>query len=257
MVLIVLAEQELMSSHTATPNHSAQRSTAADRDDAAIRPCLAAAILLGLAIAAPIHSAGADATRPVRSMIEIRQEGVVMQNFDLSCGAAALATILTYQYGDPVPEREIARELIRRKEYIENPDLVRYRQGFSLADLKRYVDGRGYEGIGYGQLELADLIELAPILVPVSVFGYNHFVVFRGIRGGRVVLADPAYGNRVMRVDRFERAWLTFPELGKVGFVIATRDGTQLPNRLSPKRTDLMRPSDALLRSVVPFSGPG
>lgn len=191
----------------------------------------------------------------MRSMLEMRQDGVVMQKFDLSCGAAALATILTYQYGDPVPEREIARELIRRREYIDNPDLIRIREGFSLADLKRYVDARGYEGIGYGQLEFGDLVDLAPVLVPVNVNGYNHFVVFRGVQGDRVLLADPAYGNRVMRVDRFKNAWLDSPEFGRVGFVVATGDGTQHRNRLAPRPDHFMRPSDATLRAVLPFSG--
>ena len=79
-----------------------------------------------------------------------------------------------------MPEREIAEELISRKEYVSNPDLVRLRQGFSLLDLKRFVDGRGYQGIGYGRLELEDLDDNAPIITPVSFHGYPHFVVYRG-----------------------------------------------------------------------------
>ena len=38
----------------------------------------------------------------------MRHDNVVVQEWDLSCGAAALATILNYQYDDPVSEREIA-----------------------------------------------------------------------------------------------------------------------------------------------------
>ena len=45
----------------------------------------------------------------------MRRDRVVVQKWDLSCGAAALATILTYQHGDPVPEREIATGLIQRE----------------------------------------------------------------------------------------------------------------------------------------------
>lgn len=59
------------------------------------------------------------------------------------------------------------------------------RQGFSLLDLKRYIDQRVYEGIGYARLTLQDLIERTPIMVPIKFNGYNHFVVFRGILGGR------------------------------------------------------------------------
>ena len=51
---------------------------------------------------------------PVKSLLEMRRDRVVVQKWDLSCGAAALATLLNYQHGDPVPEREIAKVLIQR-----------------------------------------------------------------------------------------------------------------------------------------------
>ncbi|MDQ3774192.1 MAG: cysteine peptidase family C39 domain-containing protein [Pseudomonadota bacterium] len=176
---------------------------------------------------------------PVKSLLEMRQERVVVQKWDLSCGAAALATLLNYQHGDLVPEREIARVLIQRQEYVANPSLVRG-QGFSLLDLKQYVDKRGYEGIGYGGLTLQDLIEHAPIMVPVNLHGYNHFVVFRGRRADWVLMADPAWGNRTLRVEKFEEAWIDYPEIGKVGFVVARHDGIKPPNRLAPRASDFV-----------------
>jgi predicted double-glycine peptidase len=170
----------------------------------------------------------------------MRHDRVVVQQWDLSCGAAALATILNYQHGDPVSEREVAKGLIRRAAYVANPALVQVRHGFSLLDLKRYVDGRGYAGIGYGRLGLDDLIERAPIMVPIGVKGYNHFVVFRGARGNRVLLADPAFGSRTMLAERFEEAWLGYPEFGKVGFVVARQDGPVPPNGLAPRASDFV-----------------
>jgi predicted double-glycine peptidase len=118
--------------------------------------------------------------------------------------------------------------------------LVRARHGFSLLDLKRYVEQRGYQGIGYGKLTLEDLIQRAPVMVPVRLHGYNHFVVFRGSLGNRVLLADPAFGNRTMLAAKFEDAWLDYPEFGKVGFVVARADGTAPPNRLAPRPTDFV-----------------
>jgi predicted double-glycine peptidase len=178
--------------------------------------------------------------QPVRSLLEIRQERVVVQEWDLSCGAAALATVLNYQHDDPVSEREIALGLMHRTEYLEDPTLVLQRLGFSLLDLKRYVEGRGYAGIGYGQLELTDLIERAPVIVPVNLNGYNHFVVLRGMRGNRILVADPAWGNRTLTLDEFEDAWLTYPEFGRVGFVVAQKDGTLPSNRLAPRPDDFV-----------------
>jgi len=197
----------------------------------------AAAAAGWLGLAPPARAAD---VRPVTSLLELRQDRVVVQQWDLSCGAAALATLLRYQHGDPVSEKEIAKGLIKRKEYLENPDLLQAQLGFSLLDLKRYVDGRGYRGLGYGNLTLEDLVRWAPILVPIGHQGYDHFVIFRGIYGNRVLLADPAWGNRTMLIDQFEDAWLDHPELGKVGFVIARRDGARPPNRLAPRPSDFL-----------------
>lgn len=171
----------------------------------------------------------------VRSLLEMRHDRVVVQEWDLSCGAAALATILNFQHNDKVDEREIAIGLMGREEYVANPALVQIRQGFSLLDLKRFVDSRGYEGIGYGKLTVEDLIERAPIMVPIDTNGYNHFVVFRGIVGNRVLLADPAWGNRTMTIEKFKKKWLDYPEFGHVGFVLAAREGEAGRNALAPR----------------------
>jgi predicted double-glycine peptidase len=188
--------------------------------------------------------------RAVKSLLEMRRENVVVQSFDLSCGAAALATLLTFQHGDPVTEKEIAEQLIRDPEYLADPLLVRERQGFSLLDLKRYVEQRDYLGIAYGRLELGDLTDLAPLLVAIRTHGYNHFVVFRGTIGNRVALADPAFGNRSMPIETFREAWLDSPEFGKVGFLVKRRDGANPPNRLTPHIFDLTAPPSVLLRTM-------
>lgn len=194
-------------------------------------------VLVATALPAPVL---ADGQGPVKSLLEMRRDRVVVQQWDLSCGAAALATLLNYQHGDPVSEREIAKGLIEREEYLEEPLLVRARQGFSLLDLKRYVEKRGYRGIGYGQLTLEDLIERAPVIVPVRFHGYNHFVVFRGALGSRVLLADPAFGNHTMLAEKFEVAWLDYAQFGKVGFVVAQADDAASVNRLAPRPTDFV-----------------
>jgi ABC-type bacteriocin/lantibiotic exporter with double-glycine peptidase domain len=82
------------------------------------------------------------------------------------------------------------------------------------------------------------LIAKAPLIVPVRLRGYPHFVVFRGILGNRVLLADPAFGNRTMTVDRFERAWLVYPQLGRIGFAVARYDGVSSINELVPRADD-------------------
>jgi uncharacterized protein len=186
--------------------------------------------------------AALGAEEPVRSLREIRQENVVVQQWDTSCGAASLATLLRYQHGLAVSEKEIAEAMLRRSD----PLKVKLRGGFSLLDLKRYADGQGLEGVGYMNVGLDDLVDMAPAIVPVVVRGYPHFVVVRGKVLDKVLIADPAFGNRTMDVRSFQKAWQ-----GGIGFVVRRRDGKPPPNELTERPTDTLRPSDAAIRSAL------
>jgi hypothetical protein len=59
--------------------------------------------------------------------------------WDTSRGAAALATVLTYSLHVPVTEREVATGMLRMME----PLKVKHRGGFSLLDMKHFVEMRG------------------------------------------------------------------------------------------------------------------
>jgi uncharacterized protein len=202
--------------------------------------CMVFALTISTALSTFFNAAEARDKGVVKSLLEMRQERVVVQKWDLSCGSAALSTLLTYQLEKPTPEKVIAQALIKRKEYIENPELIQIREGFSLLDLKRYVDQQGYEGIGLGKLEFADLKQYAPIMIPIKVKDYNHFVIFRGSVGNRVLLADPAWGNRTMLTKDFTEAWIDYPTFGKVGLVVALKNGVKLPNRMAPVPDDFV-----------------
>lgn len=197
------------------------------------------------ALAAAAACAAADEL-PVRSLLEMRQDKVVVQKWDTSCGAAALATILTHQFGDPVTEKEAAQAMLRRTD----PLRVRHRGGFSLLDLKRYAEGRGFAADGYAELDLEMLVELAPAIVPIRVREYDHFVVFRGLKRGRVLLADPSFGNRTLSIAEFERVWN-----GRLGFAVTPR-GAPAGNRLSARADDFLAPSDMAIRRALPAGAP-
>lgn len=201
-------------------------------------PAWLPAVLLVAAAIAPAAAPG----RAVDSLVETRHRNVVLQQWELSCAAAALATVLRYQHGVPVTERSVALGLIDRDEYLADPDLVRLRQGFSLLDLKRFVDGLGYTGLGLGQMTLADLVERAPIIVPVNLQGFPHFVVFRGATPDTVLLADPAFGNVTLSVNKFNHGWIDYRDIGRVGFLVTAGDGPAAPGALAPRAREFLVP---------------
>ena len=180
---------------------------------------LAAPALVSLLIGAACGGSSAGRGRKyVRSLQEIREERVVRQKWDLSCGSAALSTLLTFDVDDPVGEEEIITSILRRAD----PVKIRARQGFSLLDLKRFAVSRGHEADGYGKLDLKHLAQMAPAIVPTVIGGNDHFVVFRGVEDGHVLLADPGFGNRSMTVDQFEAVW---PR--RIAFVVRPKDGQE------------------------------
>jgi len=130
--------------------------------------------------------------------------------------------------------------LINRSEYLENPDLVRLRQGFSLLDMKRYVDQLGYEGVGLGKLSLVDLMERAPVIVPVNLPWYPPFVVFRGVASRTVLIADPAFGNTSLSSDKFLDGWIEYRGIGRVGFIVTRNGEPAPPRRLSAHALDFV-----------------
>jgi uncharacterized protein len=59
--------------------------------------------------------------------------------------------------------------------------------------------------------------------------------------GNRVLLADPAWGNRTMTIEKFQRMWLDYGEpMGHVGFVIERADGRKPLSKLEPKPAEFV-----------------
>jgi predicted double-glycine peptidase len=126
----------------------------------------------------------------------------VRQQQDWSCGSAAVATVLTFHYAHPITERDALEAMFARGDQQRIQ-----REGFSLLDLKRYLDSLGYEANGY-ETGLDKLAEAGiPAIVVINDRGYNHFVVVKGIRNGSVLVGDPAKGLRVLSREHFDRMW--------------------------------------------------
>ncbi len=145
---------------------------------------------------------GGAATTNLESFQEKKYKATIAQQYDFSCGSAALATLLSYNYNIPVSEPEVFRDMF------DNGDKkVIAESGFSLLDIKNYLARRGLEANGY-RAPLSKLAEVRlPAIVLINVHGYAHFVVLEGIRDGWVLLSDPANGMRSEAIGEFQEHW--------------------------------------------------
>lgn len=170
-------------------------------------PCAVLVVLLGspsghaerLQMTAPL---GGTLSIPTVSMKGSRFLATLRQQYDFSCGSAAVATLLTHHYDWEVDESSVFQIMF------EHGDQEKIRHdGFSMLDMKRYLDSRGFETNGVE----ASLDELAGVGIPaialINENGYAHFVVIKGVRDGDVLLGDPAMGTRVVARTDFERHW--------------------------------------------------
>jgi len=205
----------------------------------------AAALLVAVATPAGLCAPGAEA-KAVRSMLEIRDEQVVRQQWDLSCGAAAIASVLTYQLDRPVSERQVALAMLRHT----TPTLVRSRLGFSLLDLKAYAASQGFAVAAFSGMTLDDLDPLAPAITPIQWHGFSHFVVYRGRQAGRVLIADPAFGNRTLTEAAFRAVWAH-----GVGFIVFDPSNPRAPNRMGAPAELFLAPGLAARRQAIEGQG--
>lgn len=196
---------------------------------------------------------GARLKVPVASIKQLRFSTTLRQQFDFSCGSAALATLLTHHYRHPVSEQLVFERMFARG------DQARIRkQGFSLLDMQRFLAERGFRADGF-QLPLQKLIDAqVPAIVLVSDKGYNHFVVIKGIRGGRVLIGDPSSGARTLTPAAFEAIWSN-----RLLFVIHGSTTAPAFNSVADWRSAPAAPLDqgidrgALAGVTMPKLGPG
>ena len=140
--------------------------------------------------------------RPVRSWKALKFNGMVRQQTDFSCGAAALATIFNFAYGKRTTERQVLVNMLKTAD----ADIVKDK-GFSLLDMKNYVAAVGMKGEGF-EVPFSALEHLkVPGIALLNIKGYKHFVVVRKADEDFIHIADPALGNRVMKRRDFERSW--------------------------------------------------
>ncbi|WP_240481643.1 C39 family peptidase [Dechloromonas denitrificans] len=198
----------------------------------------------------PIQSGGAFSV-PVTSMRDVRFRNTLRQKYDFSCGSAALATLLTHHYSYSISEQDVFQEMYERGDKAK----IR-KEGFSLLDMKAYLDARGFQADGFvadvEQLQVAGI----PAIALVKENGYFHFVVVKGLREGRILIGDPSSGTRAMPQSQFKEMWVN-----RILFVI--RNKTELAKfnadadwRVSPRGPVADGVYRGAAESMLPKRGP-
>ena len=134
---------------------------------------------------------------------DFRFSNVVRQQYDYSCGSAAMTTLLNHYLGRNYTERQVMEGLLQ---FGETEKIVQ-RRGFSLLDMRRLATALGHPSGGF-RAKLEDLKTLEhPAIVPIDYAGFKHFVVLRDYQNGHFYVADPAMGNLSFTETLFEKIW--------------------------------------------------
>ena len=187
----------------------------------------------------------------VTSYAERRFKTVYKQQYDFSCGSAALASLLTFHYEDEVNEQSIFIDMF------ENGDQEKIKeQGFSLLDMKNYLERRGYRSDGF-KIELDHLLTAnAPAITIINDKGYLHFIIIKGLNKRQVLVGDPAVGVKIIPREKFEEMWA-----GRILFLIHDKQDiaakyfqneTEWAARSAPLGTAVDRASLAAFNMLLP-----
>jgi hypothetical protein len=88
------------------------------------------------------------------------------------------------------------------------------------------------------------------VIVPIRGKGFDHFIVVKGIESGRVILADPGFGNLTMRIDRFQKLWNS-----GIVFVVHPPDDRMIPVNKIPTAARLV-PDETVISREIGITAP-
>ena len=162
---------------------------------------------------------GGSYTVSVMSWRDIPFRTVVRQQYDYSCGSAAVATLLRFHYDMHVTEAEIFQSMFARGDQPRIQEV-----GFSMLDMRTYLEQRGFAADGL-RLSLDRLATLnVPAIALITPSNYRHFVVVKGVTDTHVLVGDPTFGLQTYTRADFERVWN-----GVVLAIRQTPDGVEAP----------------------------
>ena len=181
------------------------------------------------------------ADRPV-SYLALRFEATVPQHRDFTCGAASMATLLTFYWGLPTSEETALATLESR--YTDAQLRTISEAGLSFDDLIYMAGQLGFSAEG-AKISLDELAKVAaPVIVHLDKGALKHFVVLRSVGDGVFYVSDPIVGQLAMHADEFAEQY--------TGNALAVwKAGSPLPFGAALSRPrDGIRVGDSLRRSI-------
>ena len=184
--------------------------------------------LMPFMFAAVIKNGDVIVEKKFLSWSELRDVGVVKQEYDYSCGSASLSTILKYYYGLHIGEKEVLDDILSskgvdlsKKSQIEQDLALKKQIDISFLDLSDYVSKKGFRSLGLA-LDLETLSKLKiPVIVYVKVRDNEHFTVYKGMDSHYVYLADPSFGNIKVSISKFQEMFYQRDNLNHPGKILA------------------------------------
>lgn len=154
----------------------------------------------------------------VKSYQEIKNEKVIRQNYEESCGAASLATLINILDDSNLTELDLLKAMSGQQLYT---DMV------SFADLNDAVKKLGFQSKSYKiDRKILESIMSVPILVKIEDDPrFPHFVVIINHKGNYLQIFDPSYGEYISSKREFYSIWDRY---NKGGFALIINPKKQL-----------------------------
>ncbi len=175
----------------------------------------------------------------VKSWKTIRDQNIVKQDLDYSCGAASIATLLNGYFQQNVTEEQILK-------IMDKGDLRA-----SFEDMQKALSVLGFSSKGYAvSFDTLKTLKL-PIIVYVKHRKTDHFSVISGINEQFVQLADPSLGKITLTKYQFLEMWNTREDQVYTGKILAILPKSNQKTDATFFSKDIQQPSLQSLRFLA------
>jgi hypothetical protein len=171
-----------------------------------------------------------------------RHKAIIRQTGPATCGPAALATLLTFYFDDPVTEQEISKLTGTDKKTMS-----------SLRELRDASRALGYKAEGVRGTLPAILRQVETSGVPVIVHfkePTQHYVLVVGHADDFILVSDPARGEVSLHRTDFLRRWDNFALIVNSASRKANGDLIERRRRSAETRLQTLRRANSMMAAT-------